>query len=239
MDWLALHRSPTFQETLQTQVVSDSYHDFKKVFRDIYTTYPDVGTPYIKPVRIASDGWDLIGKMTGIHSLASDPVGTQYSVRFPVHESLQSPLYKISVLDEKDVVGVANALCGTSTHANVLLDALTGHWWANTLKAKGPFSGKTYRVLTNRETVSDPAPKIPPNDDCYLKGVGKVVGLESYQDETPHAITYPAFSSPKFDPRRNFFSRYDLELSPVGYQYNCEEVILTFRGASELSLIHI
>lgn len=225
-----LQSDPAHLQRMKQFAVSDAKHDFKALFTDLYPKQRyDIGTPLPDPVEPSNDNWGLLSSYT------TENLDFQnLPLKSPVNiTTVTGHKYDICVFDAHDLDSIMPFLYnGGPQEANFVIDAFASSIWNDFDTRRTGKSLGTINILTNRETVNDPGPKVPPNDKIYERNDNaeglRDIQLNSYQDANDEDITYPAWPSPRKDFHNDFFSSYYLKLSRVTYDENRELINMSF-----------
>jgi hypothetical protein len=198
---------------------SDANHDFGKNFLDLYNkkSFFNIGTPLpLEKIEPVYDSWDLLASFT-TNSLRVKDLVLNQPVKFTSKTGIE---YDVCAFDAHDLEKIMpflyNSEAGVQGEANIIFDAFASSFWEDLRERKGPSLGRL-NILTNRETINDPATKVSPTNTLFAKNDGRSVTLFSYQDTAQYSIFYPAWMSPRTDYHNDFFSNFYLNLSQVTF----------------------
>jgi hypothetical protein len=243
-----IHDDPEFKKNLKVQAASDSRHDLGTDFTRIYNNdgITRIGTPHNEFEATKGVGWDIVD--TVIETPINIPKDT---VPLPtVFDTIREDIPPIIINFSKFEYKLTTMNINDKTKALTLFNFINGSEDTDEVclimdSTMGPFqkilekveakdvegSKKTVYLVVNREAVSDPAGKPNEKDAAFNDKNNKKrhVAVRIALDATDEKVTYPKWIDPRENYQSDFFSDFNLELTPVKYGVS-KSVILTFSG---------
>ena len=243
-----IHNIPEFIQNLKVQAASDSRHDLGTDFTQIYNKdgITRIGTPHNEFEATKGVGWDIVD--TVIETPINIPKDT---VPLPsVFDTIRDDIppiiinfskfeYKLTTIninDKTKALTLFNFINGPEDTDEVclIMDATMGPFQKILEKVEAndvEGSKKTVYLVVNREAVSDPAGKPNEKDAAFNDKNNKKRNVEVRiaLDATDQKVTYPKWIDPRENYQSDFFSDFNLELTPVKYGVS-KSVMLTFSG---------
>ena len=246
----SIHDTPEFKKNLKVQAASDSRHDLGTDFTQIYNKdgISRIGTPHNEFEATKGVGWDIVDTVieTPI-DIPKDTVPPQ-SVFDTIRDDIPPIIinfskfeYKLTTMninDKTKALTLFNFINGpenTDTdEVCLIMDATMGPFQKILEKVEAndvEGSKKTVYLVVNREAVSDPAGKPNEKDAAFNDKNNKKrnVTVRIALDATDDKVTYPKWIDPRENYQSDFFSDFNLELTPVKYGVS-KSVMLTFSG---------
>jgi hypothetical protein len=254
-----IHGVEEFQQLSKVQAATDSKHDLGTDFTTIYTATQNIGTPQENyDAKLQDQGWKVVNQIiqNGVNGVNINDLtlGTENFV--PVshgtikinYNNFQYDLTTMNIeYDESKKMENAEALYKFITEEKeicLILDATTGDFqkiFLNAIEKEtssiSPSEKKKIYYIVNRETISDPAGKPNETDPDFRTGAGtknekRDIEITVALDVSEDKVIYPRWThpnNPRTDFHSDFFSNFDVELTPVKYGPS-KIVMLVFTG---------
>ena len=244
---------PEFLKTKKIQAASDAKHDLGDSFTGIYKARDGItriGTPHNEFEAVKATGWDVVetilenkknGSKLNIPKDTPPPKSQIDRPRTDIepiiikYSNFEYKLTTMNINDTTKATTLFNFLAEEDeTELCLILDATMGSFQKvllNVEKDDVRASKKKIYIIVNRETISDPAGKPNENDSAFRDDKNKKREVEIFiaLDSSEQKICYPKWIDPRRNYRSDFFSDFNLELSPVLYG-TTKSVMLTFTG---------
>ena len=248
-----IHMKPEFLKNKKIQAASDAKHDLGDSFTGIYKArdgITKIGTPHNEFEAVKATGWDVVETI-----LENRKNGTKINIPKdtpPPKDQIDKPRediepilikysnyeYKLTTMNINDNTKASTLFKFLSesdeTELCLILDATMGSFQKVLLNVENEdvkTSKKKVYIIVNRETISDPAGKPNEKDAAFRDDKNKKREVEVYiaLDSSEQKVCYPKWIDPRQNYRSDFFSDFNLELSPVKYGVT-KSVLLTFSG---------
>lgn len=249
-----IHPNKEFHKNLKVQAASDSRHDLGSNFTKIYNVQgiSRIGTPDNEFRDTKGVGWDIVHSVikTDINipdDTPPEPNETGKIVYDTIREDIEPIIINFSGFEYK----LTTINVNENTKASTLFNFINGPEEDNTElclimdATMGPFqkilekkeltdnaaNKKTVYLVVNREAVSDPAGKPNEKDSAFSEKSNKERDIKVWiaLDVSEEKVTYPKWIDERENYRSDFFSDFNLELTPVKYGVS-KSVMLTFSG---------
>ena len=247
-----IHNNEDFQKLLKVQAATDSKHDLGIDFTTIYNATKNIGTPQeLFPAKLEDQGWKVVNQIVQNIKINEIDIGTEtfiplkYENKIKInHTNFEYELTTMNIeYDESKKMENASKLYDFITDENeicFILDATTGDFqkiFINAMESKQFSSANKKQIyyIVNRETISDPAgkPNVKDPDFGKTKNDKRDIQIKIALDVSEDKVIYSRWKDPRTDFHSDFFSNFNVELTPV--QYGTSKIVMLIFSGEDYS----